>query len=291
MNFLKIFDRNNKSSGIFIPKKSEFIELTDEISFKSINGITEHLGYHTDQAHGYFETLEKDSGITNIIVEIFSNNIIFVLTKDTVTKLKKSKVDNYMRNFDVNKVFNSYTTESILEYGVENSSLNIDFLSKVLNIEEPEQDGMFYASSIEYYLYFVDGFLVSFQSADGLNEPAKDWKQSLPVFFRDLEKVTKLYWGNNLSSVINEINLQAEAYTKIPFIMKNEFLELHKTKHGTINFVMLLVCHYTYMISFEDFAIINHGRYFKLDTNKYLVDRFIYEFDEFGNLINAYMNV
>ena len=290
MNLLNIFGRNKKSSGVFIPKNLEYIELTDDIAFKSINGITEHLGYHSDQAHGYFDLAEEDSGITNVIVEIFSNNIIFILTKDTVTKLKKSTVDRYMRNFNLNKVFNSYITESILEDGVENSSLKIDFLSKVLNIEEPEQDGMFYAASIEYYLFFVNGILVSFQSADGLNEPAKDWKQSSPVFFRDLEKVTKLYWGNNLSSVINEINLQAEAYTNVPFIMKNGFLELHKTKHGTINFVMLLVCHYSYKISFEDFAIINHGRYFKLDTDKYLVDRFIYEFDQFGNLTNAYIN-
>jgi hypothetical protein len=195
-----------------------------------------------------------------------------------------------MRNFNLTKVFNSYIVESILENGVKNSSLKIDFLSKVLNIEDPEPDGMFYAASIEYYLYFVDGVLVSFQSADGLNEPAKNWKQSIPDYFRDLEAVTKLYWGNNLSSVINEINMQADAYTKVPFIMDNEFLDLHKTKHGTINFVMLLVCHYNYKMSFDDFAIVNHGRFIEIDTNKYLVDRFIYEFDELGSLKNAYIN-
>jgi hypothetical protein len=55
MNLLKVFDRNKKSSGVFIPKKTQFIELKDEILIKSINGITEHLGYHSDQSFSYYE--------------------------------------------------------------------------------------------------------------------------------------------------------------------------------------------------------------------------------------------
>ncbi len=289
MHLSTFFGSSKKSSGLFIPCNTEFIELTDKIPFKSINGISEHLGYHPDQVHAYYEGQESKSDIINVIVEIFSNNVIFVLTKDTVNKLSKKSVENYLRNFSVKKVFNSYTTENILETAVENKSLKMDFLARILKIEDPEEDGMYYVESLEYYLYFVDGYLVSFQSSDGLNESAKNWKQNSPTYFRGFEKVSRLYWGNDITSVINEINTQADAWSKIPFVGSNEFLDLHETEYGTTNYVMLLVCHYNYGISLKDFITVNHGRFIKVAPNKYRVNKFSYEFDESESLIKFYL--
>ncbi len=255
MNLSTLFGGNKKSSGLFIPDRSGFKELKDEIPFKSINGVSEYLGYHPDQVYAYHEGQEAPSGIINVIVEIFSNNIVFILTKDTVTKLDEKTVKNYLRNFSIKNVFKSYITESILESGIENKSLQMDFLAKVLSIEDPEQDGMYYVESLEYYLYFVDGYLVGFQSSDGLNESAKSWKQDSPSYFKGYEQVSRLYWGNDIAGVINEINTQADAWSKVPFAINNEFLSLHETQYGTTNYVMLLVCHYNYEISFDDFVI------------------------------------
>lgn len=289
MSLSTLFGGNKKSSGLFVPDKSGFKELTDEIAFKSINDISEHLGYHPDMIYTYNEGQDSNSGIINVIVEIFTRNIVFVLTKDSVTKLDKKRVENYFRNFTIKGVFNSYTTEDILKEGIQNRSLKMDFLARVLNILEPEQDGMFYIDSLELYLYFIDGYLVNFQSSDGLNEWAKHWKQINKDLFLSYEKTAKLYWGNNISKVINEINIQADSWAKTPDAMNNEFISLHETRFGTINFAMLLVCHYNYDLSLSDFITINHGRYKEIEPNKHKADKFVYEFSDEGILLNSYL--
>lgn len=289
MNLSTLFGGNKQSSGLFIPDNSGFKELTDEIPIKSINAISEHLGYHPDQVYSYYEGQESKSDISNVIVEVFSRNIVFVLTKDTVTKLDKKRVDNYLRNFTVKNVFNSYTSESILEDGIENKSLKIGFLARVLNIEDPEQNGMIFVESLGLYLFFIDGYLVNFQSSDGLNEWAKFWKDRNTNLFSSYEKTAKLYWGNDINKVIEEINIQADSWAKIPQAMDNEYITLHKTKFGTVNFTMLLVCHYNHGLSFYDFTTINHGRYKEIGVGKYKVDKFAYEFSEDGVLLKSYL--
>ena len=290
MNLSSFFGGNKKSSGLFIPYKSEFKELKDEIPVKSINGVSEHLGYHTDQVYTFHEGEESDSGIINIVVEIFSSNIVFVLTNNTVTKLNNKTVNNYLRNFSVRNVFNSYTTEDILKEGIQNKSLKIDFLTRLLAIEEPEEDGMYYVELLGLYLYFIDGYLVNFQSSDGLNEWAKLLRDKNKTIFSSYEKAAKLYWGNEIGKVIDEINMQANLWAKAPDGMRNEYVDLHETEFGTINFAMLLVCHYNYELSFSDFLTINHGRYKEIGLNKFRVGRFIYEFSDEGILSNSYLS-
>ncbi|HMI61936.1 MAG TPA: hypothetical protein VK518_13540, partial [Puia sp.] len=81
-----------------------------------------------------------------------------------------------------------------------------------------------------------------------------------------------------------EINAQADAWAKIPNATNNEFVPLHTSDQGVVNFVMLRVCHYTRAMSFDEFSTINHGRYVSVGPDTYRVGRFEYRFDATGNL-------
>lgn len=183
-----------KSSGIFIPKNDGFIELTEPIENTSINGIALHLGYHPDQRICCY--FDQTIDVKHVIMEIFSSKILFVLTSDTLVKLDKRKVDYYLRNFNIDKEFDSLKTCDILRDGIENESLNIEFLSRVLNLNNTEPTGIFYAKLLDMYLSFEDGILVDFQYPEGMDEWTKydemltksDKQQNLPEKFWEAEK-------------------------------------------------------------------------------------------------------
>jgi hypothetical protein len=290
--FMGLFSSSSKksSTGRFVPDGSGFKELTDELKDDSINGISQHLGYHPDQVHTYWGDFDQTSDINHIAVEVFTMNIIFVLTKNTVTKLDKKKVQYFLRNFRISEVFDSIATRDIFERAIPDKSLKIDFLSRVLNIADPDPNGMFFVKSLNLNLFFIDGYLVDTQSSDGLSEWAKDFKKINPTLMANYEKVARLYWGTNLSQVIKEINIQADSLAGTPNSVSNEFLPLHETPFGTINFAMLLVCHYGKRINLNEFKEINHGRYKEVRPNTYKVDKFVYEFFEDGTLSNSYLS-
>lgn len=294
MAFLSMFS-NSKSTGIFVPDKTGFVELKDEIQNKSIVGISEHLGYHPDQVFSY---IGPSDDIHAIVFEIFTTNILFVSTKDTVTKLSTREIDNYVKKFLGNNEYNSFTVNSILEEGIKNRSLRVEFLARVADIKNASPDGIFFVEKFGLYFYFVDGYLTDISSSDGLNEWAKHFKEINPKLIADYEKVAKKFWGDDIGKVIKEVNAQADALAETPDAVRNEFVPLHCTPFGTTNYVMLLVCHYNYPMNVSRFKEINKGRYVEMVTElqddltnvrKYSLDRFLYEFDESGELSNVSM--
>ena len=282
MGIFSLFSKP-KSTGIFVPDRTGFKELTEEIKDRSINGMAKHLDYNQDQFYAYFGDFDQTYPVQHVIVEIFTKNIIYVLTGPTVLSVTKNQVDFFLRDFNLTEIFDSISTRDILVEGIKNKTLRIEFLSRVLDIKNPELNGIFNADSIGLYLYFNDGFLTDFQSSDGLNEWAKQWKSINPEFISRYESLARHYLGNDTRKIINEINLQAEAYANIPDAMRNQFIHLHEGEFDTINFYMLMVCHYKHNIKLDEFQELNHGRFTELtslksDVKKYSLGNFTYEF-------------
>ncbi|SFT00552.1 hypothetical protein [Mucilaginibacter polytrichastri] len=277
------FSSNKKSTGIFIPQGSDYSELTDNIEDTSIVGVSAYLGYHTDQIQVYHTDYNENDDISNVIFEAFTKNIIYVLTKTSCLKVTNRDVNHRLRSYDWAEEYDSYTVRDILEKGVANKSLTIDFLSKVLPINDPEPNGIFPVEKIGFYLYFNHGYLTDFQSLDGLGTWAKYFQKLNPRTITLQEAYAKKYWGNNISQVIKEVNTQSDALANVPELFKNKYSELHTTEIGTINFVMLLVCHYRRNIDLNDFIELNHGRYQQITPTIYSLGKFIYEFSDEGN--------
>lgn len=165
-----------KSTGIFVPFGSGFKELTDHIENQSANGIVEHLGYKITQKYTYASL--KYSKIYQIAFEIFSNNIIFIQTKNTVKEITNEMLKKYLKDLDLEYEYKCFA-DIMLTAGIEEKSFTIEFLSKVLNIEDPKPDGKYFIEKLGYYLYFCKGYLTRFESAEGLNSWAAEEKAEM----------------------------------------------------------------------------------------------------------------
>lgn len=289
------FLARKKSSGVFVPTLDGFKEYTGPIERGSFNDVTESMGYHIDQIEIYYDFDSRyKSLIHGVAFEVFSDNIAFVLTKDTVRNLSRVIVNRYLKKFSLSKVFDSYNVENILERGIENRSLSTDFLTKVLLIRNSQENGIFHIDSIGHYLIFSGGYLSDYVSSDGLNKWAKDWKESNPSLLNRYVEDSRKWWGNDQFKMVeSEINAQADAFASIPGGWRNEFIDLHRTPANTVNFVMLQVCHHSKPISLDKFKEINYGRCKEFDTNltsnftRYQVGRIIYTFSLDGQLVEA----
>ena len=266
----------------------------DEVGGLSLNAVAEYLGYNTDQVTTILGDFESNFQVKNVCVEIFTHNVVYVMADSTQGPLKKMKVDFFLSRHPIKDVFTSYEVNDILENGIKNETLTASYLAKVLNNKDIADNGIFYISSLGLYLIFSNGLLDDFQSADGLGIWAKNWKRINPQMLTDYEEDAKLYWGNNAKKILNEVNAQATGWASIPDANRNEFVPLHTSFKGLINYVMIQVCHYDKSMTFDEFDDINHGRYqevveeIDLGTKTYTLNLFTYVFDKEGTLLDFY---
>ncbi|NOS94057.1 MAG: hypothetical protein HOP30_19240 [Cyclobacteriaceae bacterium] len=292
-----MFNLFNKreSSGFFIPEKNGFREFTGNLEDGSFNGMSRHLGYHPDHVHIYFGDFNSEFEIQQVAFEIFTDNIIFIYTKKTVREISDKKLKFFLRDYKIQTEYDSIVSEGLLRTGIENKSMSFAFLKKVLGLKtDLDEGGIVFSERLGLYLYFSGGILVDLGTADGLNEWAKHIRNINPELFGAYLEVAKKYWGNKIGMVQDEINIQAEAFANTPHGFNNQFLELHRVELGTVNFLMLLVCHYGQKITEEQFTKINVGRYSLLDVDTnatYRYKDFILTFGLNGELISINKDV
>jgi hypothetical protein len=275
--------------GVFVPARFGYYKEIENQTFGSgsLNDIGEHFNYNQDQTLTCHGLLDDDFPVKVVCVEVFSGNIIFVLADSTKGPLKSAKVDYFMKEHPYKRLFDGPAVESILRSGIENRSLDIDFLSRVLKLKEPSLNGIFHASSIGLNLVFEQGYLTDFMSSDGMTQWAKFLYQINPTLTRDYERQAINFWGNDPSRVLFEINSQAEALADTPGGPDSPFKEFHRTDYGLVDYRMLNVKHHGRPITHDEFLILNHGRFTLLNEERkqYQVGLFTYQFDEEGHLI------
>jgi hypothetical protein len=250
-----------KSSGVFIPSGSSYKEYAGEKGSGSINDISLCLGYNQDQIYSIFNRTEKKDRLLAVVFEIFTRNILFILTTPDVTYITEKDVRRHLGRFSVSKEFDSLRVNDVLTSGIENETLTVDFLAKVLKLKDVSPNGMFYSEQIKTYLYFTNGILTNFHYDDGFFPMARFLREVNRTVYNLLVDIANRYWGNNYFQAQKEINIQSEAWSAIPDAFGNEFISLHRTENGGANLHMLRVVHYNYPITLEQFKEINHGRY------------------------------
>lgn len=277
------FFNKRTSSGVFVKGKNGFTEYKGSIGNGSINSIAYSLGYNSDQVYSPPYTDEKKQ-IYVVVLEIFSRNILFVVTSNKKNYLTEKEVNKYLANLSVRKEFDNLRVNEVLTDGVENGTLTIDFLAKVLKLKNVSRFGMFYSDRIKTYLYFTNGILTDFHFDDGLFPYAKYLKEGNKTVFDMISTLAYKYWPDNDFNAQREINIQCEAWANIPDAFGNEYINLHSTENGGANLHMLRVSHYGYSIDNEFFCAINHGRYEILEQTssdyiKYKCGNYKYVFD------------
>jgi len=280
----------------FIPQGDKFVALDIKNKQPSINDICNFLGYNSDQFYTYLDLDIKDSKVFIVVFKVFTDDIICVITEDNINSISKTDVQKFLVNFNLKEELGSYEIESILSNGVKNKSLTKEFLSEIFNHNFKSDDETIIAIEIGYELHFLNGILTKYYTTDGLNKWARMWKNELPSTFRKYLNSAKMYSDNQID-IINEINVQADAFSKTPYGVLNEYIKFHSNSDGTINYKMLIVAHYNEVITLSQFKKINIGRYRLTtefnDTDNYKrttfrVNKGLYTFDEKGKLVNTY---
>jgi len=286
-----IFKKNN-SSGVFVKTEDGFIRLEDKIAKLSINNISIFLGYDSYHIHTYHGNFNKKNNIDIVVFEVFSDNIIFVLVKNKNKKPTEKALNQFLKNFNYSEEYDSIFIRDYLLKGIDNKSLSLEFLSKVLdiNVNKPNQEVL--VEKLNIKLFFVNGYLASFKLTNDLKEWARQLKNINKDIIANYAKLSKKYWIDNYERIFDEVNIQSESFANTPYGYKNEFINLHRSEFDTINFLMLLVCHYNKRITENQFKNYNYGRYVKLDNfaperNVYELGKFNYFFEQNGDLLNV----
>lgn len=286
------FKKNNQtSSGLFVMKNSKLVEYAEFIENTSFNGVADHLGISKDTLHSFHPfDLEE---IYVVAFEIFTENIIFIQAKNTVTEISNKTLNKIIQAYRQETNSLIYDPQDYLTQGIENQSLTSEFLQRVLHLNDSPEYGYLYCDRLGLYLEFSGGILCDFRPSDGLNKWAKDLKSLNPKYLEQYFTEAGKYWGNNHSKIQNEVNQQAEAWADTPRSIQNQYCYLHKNDSGTINFVNLLVAHYGKYMTVDDFLEINHGRYQTLELTSegsiFKVAKMIYESDG-TSIIKAYLD-
>jgi hypothetical protein len=279
----------------FIPKGDDFVAVDVKNKQPSINDICKFLGYNSDQFYSYSDFSNEESKVFIVIFRVFTSDIICAITENTVSGITKNDVNSFLSNFNQEEEFNSYDIENTLKDGVKNKSLSSKFLSEVFHNQISDNES-FVAVEIGYELHFKNGVLSSYNSSDGLNKWAKNWKNELPERYRKYYNEASRY-QNNETDIFKELNAQADAFANTPDGVRNEYMKFHTNDSGIVNYKMLLVAHYNQIMNIAEFKLINKGRYelsnefndqdnYKRTT--FRVNKGLYTFDEKGKLINSY---
>lgn len=287
----------NSQAKVFVPFEDGFVEKQVNVEKKSINNICKFLGYNTEQSHSYMDFDKIGGDIITVIFKTFTESVICVITNDEVEVLSKEEVNKYLINFSFSEEYDAYQIESILSDGIKNNSLTSDFFEEIFVVSSIEKNGSYTAPIIGYELKFTNGKLSSFNSSDGLNKWAKEWKNKNPSVYSKYEQEANKFWGEDKNKILNEINVQADAYARTPDAAGNEYTNFHRTLGGVVNYKMLLVAHYNEKINLSEFKEVNYGRYEIVDEfnesggykrTTYKVNEALFTFNETGELVNSY---
>lgn len=282
------FINSKRSSGLFVQNDYWFEEVKDKIDELSVNGICKHLGYKPIETHALLNFNNKSKIIEYVVVELFTTNIIYVSTQKYPKKLTSEEVKNFMSQFIWEEEYNAVSIEGTLKEGIESKSLTFEFLSRVLDLEETESTGTFKAEKIGFLLTFKKGVLSGFKLDNQLSARTRSFKSHNPELVKQYAQNAKYHWGEDYDRIFDEVNMQFEALVNTPDGFSNEYIELHREpKYNTINFLMLLVCHYEQSIDLDNFRVFNKGRYLESKTANSTVltlGNFVYEFSQYGQL-------
>lgn len=270
----------NSSAKIFVPDGTIGYKLRNDISESlSTFGICKSLGYEKAMFYSLMD-LDNKSDISQVCFKIFTEEIICVFTNDNVQEITEQDVTKFLKDkdYDFNREYGTYDRESDLSNGIKSGTLKIKFLADVMKFDydSTEADTMIISEKFGYKLYFKSGILYKFESADGLNKWAREWKELYPSKYNMYYEKADQYWRGNKDKILNDINIQAKSWASIPSdFMKNMYL--FEDESGYINYKIIMVT-FKEKINLREFKDITYGKY-KYVGEKTINNSIVYTYD------------
>jgi hypothetical protein len=248
-------------ANTFVPIGHGSYQRRIDLEKGSINSTCDRLGYKKSMFYTYDAIMDGKSDIICVCYKIFTQDIICIITDDNVTELTNQDVDRFSKRFDFNHVFGPWEREYHLTEGINDKELSYSFMSNVLDLKQGESSGCFIAESFGYRLFFKNNLLCKWESSDGLNKNAKEWKEINPDYYEICYDKALYYWKNDSIKAIQDVNMQAEAFSHLPVDLI-KYKDFYKDEDGFINYKMLIVTFHLCSITLRDFKDNTYGDYY-----------------------------
>lgn len=273
----------NSPSGFFKVEKDKFIPLDELPGNGSINDAKLSTGYPINHVHTIHSF--NASKIEFLGVKLFTREPLMVFLKDKNLDISKDELDKAISQVDWDFEYGSLEVEDMLDAGITQENLSLDFLQSVLVLTK-EDENLYKCNQFKLFLQFEGNLLKHFTSSD-LESTSTKWLKNInPQMVQDILAEAMAYHGNEFGAK-EELNKQTDALRDTPQAINNPYLHLHRTSRNNISFYNILITHYGQPCTLQEFLFMNKGRYQDTGNNTYKVGRFIYAFNEDGELENS----
>ena len=289
--------------SVFVRQGNQWVVSQKINESGSINDYLQSLGYDHNQFYSYmnfeqpYDYDNNSDSIQCVCLKVMTDHIICVITNPGRTILSDADVNYYMKDFDFSREYSLYSLESDLDSAISEHNYSIKFVADALGIPYSPQDNILYSSALKYNFIFDNGFLVDYEIADGFNREAHELKDNGSWVYQSIESHARNYYGTNDIDIVNEINIQANAFYNLPNGVNNQYLQDFINPDGSYNYKMLLVARYQGSqyeqgISYKECKCVCHDE-LKFEGNSeegldtlasYRYRDYLLSFDDRGNL-------
>lgn len=273
----------NSKTGFFKVDKEDLIPI-DELEKGSINDCIKTIGFPTN--HIYTIHTSDSNKISCLGFTTLTRKLQFVLSKNPQIKISYSDALKASKNIDWDFEYSDLNVEDILQEGIESENFDLEFVKSILDLNN-EDKNLYKSNRFGLFLHFENDILKAFSSSEWENSSTK-WLRGLnQKMIENMTDEAKQYHRNEIEAM-EEVNSQTKAFMNVPNAMRNEYLSLHKSGRGNINFFNLVIAHYTKDCGQDEFLFMNKGRFEKTDDQTFRVGNYNYEFDNNKVLIDVY---
>ena len=248
-------------NGIYRPFNEETdvvssFEQSEKCPKGSFNYYRSCLGYLSSEVQSFWS-----ADCYFIALNVFNNDVIFVIPKDTTkTTLSKHEVESYLA--EITPTEKDFVLK--LADGVKEKTIRQSFVEKSLGIKSENNS---IKDDIHGFTYtFKDGFLIDYQSDDGLDYDAKEIKTDLPSIFSKIQSNAQKHYGTSANLVAKYINGQCKYFR----IIEVDYLKSATTSNIEYNYALLYSILYE-GISLEEFLFLVPGAEISSRVNNYIV--------------------
>lgn len=217
---------------------------------KSLNDIVSEYGYQA----GLYWVWSSENLKTTILFKILSTDIICILTQEYADDVMPvSWITKYLsaQNFDYDNEYSAYQREKDLDDGIKQKILSLSFIEGTIHVKA--ENNTITDLKNGYIYTFENGYMVDYQSYDGLNKWAKEMKGT-KIF--EIVKENAIKHNSREVDILKEINIQFDYLSRISI----DYLPLARSERYNYNYALLYIDLYKPQISLNEFMEIVHHK-------------------------------
>lgn len=224
---------------LFLNFDGSFIEHPLKNPNCSINEAGESTLYPGIKSYVYVNFDKLNSDIIAVYFKSFTKDIIAVLTNGYKPTVSETELAEYLCDFNYNDHIFGFDIEKTLEEAIHERSIYFEFMCETLNSYISVSNKIIDTFNGYIYEFDKDNILVSYTSSTGQNKWSKYFENLNPELLRSMFQYAIDFWGEDIDSINNEVNLQCNSLANIPHALHNPLTPYFSLENGIINFAII----------------------------------------------------